>query len=70
VVVEEVVVVGPAVKAALKAAVEAVVVPVAVVAITRNPTRISPMSSSASRATVPRWLRNKFVGFMQMSYFA
>jgi CTP:molybdopterin cytidylyltransferase MocA len=62
---EEVVVVGPVVKAAVEAMATR-----AVVAITRNPTRISPMSSSVSRATVLRRLRNKFVGFLRMSYFA
>lgn len=64
VVVVEVVVVGEAVKAA------AAVVVVAVINTNENPTQISQMSSSASRATVPRRPRNKSVGSPRMCYFA
>jgi hypothetical protein len=65
VVVVEVVVVGEAVKAAA-----AVAVAVAVINTNENPKQISQMSSSASRATVPRRPRNKSVGSPRMCCFA
>jgi hypothetical protein len=53
------------------AVVGAVKVAAAVVVNTRgNPTQISQMSSSVSRATALRRLRNKSAGFLRTCYFA